>query len=566
MKKYIYIASISLTALLFAGCNKFLDRTPLDQFTDGNYWTSEANVKSFTNKFYGEFSGYSSSYFDDLNDNQAVTGVRTWTFPNIPASSALYNNAYTALREANLVIARVPEIENMDDAAKNHWIGVARLYRAMQHYKLVRAYGDIIYVDKVLDVNDTDVIYGARTDRDVVMDKVLEDLNFAVANIKASTSRTEFNNAVAQAIKSEICLYEGTFCKYRVAADGQKAPDATRANQFLAEAKAASQAIMSNANYELNNSYRANYNSLDLKDNKEMILYKHYVYGTMGHSLVDYLCTTTEVRGMSKDAFDSYLFLDGKPKATTTKNNTDHPTYIAATRTLDISELLAVRDKRLAETIDPYLIYMGNGHERYGSALPTTSSTGYGILKFDTDEMSVTDRTTGGSNYTDAPIYWLANIYLNYAEACAELGSCTQEDLNKSVNKLRKRAGLPNLTTTPDADPDNDMNVSNLIWEVRRERRVELMFDLNDRYWSLIRWHQLNKLDTGTNPDITLGAYLKDDAGYAGAGTKPAVNADGYIDTKSSGVRNYNKKYYLFPIPSGQTDLNKDLGQNPGWN
>ncbi len=91
------------------------------------------------------------------------------------------------------------------------------------------------------------------------------------------------------------------------------------------------------------------------------------------------------------------------------------------------------------------------------------------------------------------------------------------------------------------------------------------MFDQNDRYWSLIRWHQLNKLDTSTNPDITLGAYLKDDAGYATAGSKPALNADGYIDSKSGGVRNYDKKYYLYPIPSGQRDLNEDLGQNPGW-
>lgn len=565
MKKIVYIASIALFALTLSSCNKILDKAPLDQFSDSNYWTSEKNVQMFVNKFYNEFSGYSSSYFDDLNDNQAVTGVRTWTFVNVPSSSTLYNSAYTALREANLVIARVPNIENMDEAAKNHWIGVARLYRAMQHYKLVRAFGDVIYVDKVLDVNDGDIIYGPRTDRDVVMDKVLEDLNFAVDNIKASSSRVEFNQAVAQAIKSEICLYEGTFCKYRVAADGQKAPDPTRAEKFLKEAKSAAQAIMTNNNYELNDSYRANYNSLDLAGNKEMILYKHYVYGTMGHSLVDYLCTTTEIRGMNKDAFDSYLFLDGKPKATTTKDKTDHPVYIAATRTLDISAMLAVRDKRLAQTIDPYLIYMGNGHERYGSALPTTSSSGYGILKFDTDKMSVVERTTGGSNYTDAPIYWLANIYLNYAEACAELGSCTQTDLDNSVNKLRTRAGLPKLTPTPDADPDNDMNVSNLIWEVRRERRVELMFDQNDRYWSLIRWHQLNKLDTSTNPDITLGAYLKDDAGYATAGSKPALNADGYIDSKSGGVRNYDKKYYLYPIPSGQRDLNEDLGQNHGW-
>ena len=93
---------------------------------------------------------------------------------------------------------------------------------------------------------------------------------------------------------------------------------------------------------------------------------------------------------------------------------------------------------------------------------------------------------------------------MNYAEACAELGSCTQNDLNISVNKLRARVGMPNMTVSPVADAANNMNVSNLIWEIRRERRVELMFDNDTRFWDLIRWHQLDKLDSSKNPNILL--------------------------------------------------------------
>ena len=86
------------------------------------------------------------------------------------------------------------------------------------------------------------------------------------------------------------------------------------------------------------------------------------------------------------------------------------------------------------------------------------------------------------------------------------MGTATQSDLDKSINKLKTRAGLPALTVNVGfSDPANDMGVNDLIWEVRRERRTELMFDNWARYWDLIRWHQLDKLDSKQYPDVLLG-------------------------------------------------------------
>ncbi len=575
MKKILY-TTLALSALVFSGCDNILDKQPLDQFTDGNFWTSETNVEAFANNFYGTFSGYSGDfYFPTLNDNQGVVGLSDWNYKTVPASSSLWNSNYQALRRANLMIERIPNISSMDDAAKNNWIGVAKLYRALKHYELVRAFGDIVYVDKLLDVTDEDkelYLYGERQDRDAVMDKVLEDLNFAVANITMNaSSRTAFNAAVAQAIKSEICLYEGTFCKYRSTADGQKAADATRAQKFLTESKTASQAIMNNSMYSLNASYQGNYNSVDLAGNKEMILYKKYLYGVYGHSTIDYTCSSTMQNGMSKAAFDSYLFIDGKPLATTSKDKSDHP-VMGADGHLSIKNLLDVRDPRLAAAVDPVLMYKGNAYARFdlpsAGGMETTSSTGYGVYKFDNDAIEVSHRNQTGSNDTDAPIFWLANIYLNYAEACAELGSCTDADLNASINKLRDRVGMPHLTASPAADPANNMNVSNLIWEVRRERRVELMYDNDDRYWCLIRWHQLDKLDTSKYPEQTKGAYIADEP-TVGTADCAEVDANGYINFSSGKSRLYEARQYLYPVPSGQIDLyeaaGKTLSQNPGW-
>ena len=562
MKRISYICLIFSPLLCATSCEKVLDKKPLTQFTNDNFWSSEANVEMYANYFYNEWTGYGNGngqgvfYYQTLNDNQVGREFATFTV-NVPATDGTWSSCYTEIRRANIMIEKVPTIESMNDKAKAHWIGVARLYRAWQHFCLVRKFGDCIIVDKNLNVTDEDkeaYLYAPRNNRNDVMDFILEDLNFAVANInKNANSRVAYNAAVAQAIKSRICLFEGTYAKYHQ-------NDNERAKNYLTESKTASEAIMGNSMYVLNKSYRANYNSADLAGNQEMIMYKKYIKSLLGHSLISYICSSTQIHGLSKSAFDAYLFTDGLPKATTTLNNTDHG-VVGADGRIDIQNLLDVRDPRLAASIDSVLLYNGNSYIRYDEGMASTSSSGYGVLKFDNPEFPAAERnSSGNSNHTDAPIFWLAEIYLNYAEACAELGSCGETELNKSINLLRARAGMPNLSATPAADPANNMEVSNLIWEIRRERRVELMFDLEDRYWSLIRWKQLDKLDNGKYPDQTKGAWI----GNTKA-TQVKVDENGYIDGSFDMKRTFDNKYYLQPIPSGQIDLNENLGQNPGW-
>ena len=139
------------------------------------------------------------------------------------------------------------------------------------------------------------------------------------------------------------------------------------------------------------------------------------------------------------------------------------------------------------------------------------------------------------------------------------MGSLTQDDLNNSINKLQARAGLPAMTTTPDAEPANNMGVSNLIWEIRRCRRCELIMDNWYRYWDLIRWHQLDKLDSTKYPNTMLGANVSNVPDCEEA-TK-----NGYIDASDAQIRTYEAKHYFYPIPTTQLTLNKNMKQNPGW-
>lgn len=561
--------ALAAAALTLTSCDDFLDRDPRDTFTEGkSFWSNENAVESYTNRFYTNFVGYSQGggygwfYFKSLGDDQATSTLDDWTYKTIPNTASNYNDWFTEARRANYVIQNVPS-SSLKEASKTKYVAIARLARAWDYYMLVRMYGDVEWIDYVITDPEDEKIWGERDNRDVVMDKVLEDLDYAIENLGASSDKTLWSKNMALAMKSDICLYEGTFRKYCTTAENGIAPDAARSKKYLEESVKASQALM-DGTYTLSAKYGDIYNALGLNGNKEIIFFRNYEKDVVMHGLVDYTCGSTEQRGITRDAFDAFLFKDGKPLANTGLDKSDLAVK-NADGNYSIKKALDNRDPRLSVLVDSIVCFKGHGWKRPAPAAAgganMTSSTGYTIFKFDNQTLESYYRTNTNTGYTDAPLYWYSVILLNYAEAKAELGTITQDDLDKSVNLIQKRAfGNDNakITLTSAADPANNHGVSNLIWEIRRARRCELMLDNWYRYWDLIRWHQLDKIDTEAHPAVNQGAHV----GNVTDG--PTITSDGYIQATNA-VRKFNKKYYLYPIPTQQITLNPAIKQNFGW-
>lgn len=584
MKKIIFSAAIALSAVVFSSCDDFLNdnRFPLDKESDlPEYWNNELTVKLQCDSLYNVFTGYGSGtnglfYFTTLSDDQggAIDNkFSNWKYTTVPASDNNWKNPYKYIRSTNAIIERLKTSTLKEDLVAKY-TGIARLIRGLQYFWLVRAYGDVPYYDFVIDESDTKALQKARDNRDEVMDKVLEDLKYAVENI-GNGSKTTYSSDMAKAMLADIALWEGTYCKYRTAEENGYAADPARAEKYLKECVTACESLMG-GNYYLNASYQGNYNSpeAELDKNPEMIFYKQYKATVLTQSVINYLTQTTAIAGISKDAFDSYLFKDGKPLALTAMNKDDagyvKKGIVTGTGSdavigdeLYIGDLLDLRDKRLSETVDTVVGFgtskVGMTWARYGSR-QLSSNTAYLIRKYDNISIPWTFRASG--NYTSAPIFWLSVVYLNYAEAKAELGTLTDNDLNASINKLYTRAELPVQTVASLSnmnDPANNMNVSSLIWEIRRCRRCELIMDNDFRYWDMIRWHQLDKLDTSKYPNIRLGANLKNSP-------VQLSNMEGdYINAIPGNNRIFQPRYYLFPIPSSQITLNPNLTQQPLW-
>ncbi|MCM1222488.1 MAG: RagB/SusD family nutrient uptake outer membrane protein, partial [Lachnospiraceae bacterium] len=581
MKKILFGASILAVAATLSSCDDFLNdnRYPLDEQTNNPaYWNNPSNVQMQCDRMYSNYSttqpgpsaftGFSTGtggwfYFQTLSDDQGggiSNEFRDWKFQNVPSSSSTWTDSYKLIRHANSIIEGVNG-STLSEAQKNKYIGIARLIRGWCYYDLVRCYGDVPYYDHVVDPANADDLYKARDNRNTVMDAVLEDLKFAAANIGNGTKIT-WSSDLAYAMLADIALWEGTFCKYCTEAENNLAPNTERSTKWLNECVAACEAVMAKG-YSLSPDYQATYNTPEngLNSNPEIIFYRQYKPSVLTHQTINYIIETTSIAGLSKDAFDAYLFKDGKPLALTTCDKNDAGVVKAGYtqgiesgalgKVLSIKDLLEVRDARLSQTIDTVVCFVAGTLEytysRAGSS-QIRANTGYTVKKYDNITIPIDYRHQ--SNYTSAPLYWLSVIYCNYAEAKAELGTLNDNDLNNTINKLYARAELPAQTVaslTSMKDPANNMNVSSLIWEVRRCRRCELIMDNNFRYWDMVRWHQLDKLDTSKYPNIKLGANIKnlpDDQ-------KAMITArDGdYLNAIPGNERIYLPRVYTYPIP-----------------
>jgi len=550
MKLIKSILYLSFIAVLGIGCSKDLNVDTPDQFSDDNFWTSETNVRTYNWGFYALFTGFGTGttadfYFSTLTDDQDASTFQNFAL-TAPTTSADWD--WTYVRKANIMLERVNQVP-MSDEAKKHWNGVAKFFRAMDYFNKVKTFGGVPYISKSLDVSQTDVIYKPRDTRQLVMDSVLSDINYAVANIRVTDGDNVVNRDVALALKARICLFEGSYRTYHTELS---LPDA---DKFLTQGKDACEKLMT-GKYVLNADYRSIYSSMDLAGNKEVLLYKKYLAGVLTHSVIGYTNSTTQMSGLTKSAVDSYPATDGLPISQSPLYQGDNT----------ITTLRANRDNRLLGTIDNFLAYNGTLVNGY------SSSTGYRPSKF----LNPASNQLAPYNETDAPIFYYSEVLLNYAEITAildQLGKATfaQADMDKSINLLRTRAGITKLTvtgggnvsagTTAIVDPKRDADVSPLMWEIRRERRVELMMN-GFRYQDLMRWKKGQYLDRAQNVEAFLGAKVPDNG-------KVLRNAQGYIIPYATTLTRtfVDPKNYLSPIPTGQISLYPagTLQQNPGW-
>jgi hypothetical protein len=596
-------------------CKKdFLDRPPLTSYVDadGQFWRNEDDIRMFAVGFYPNyFNGYGEGWTWNytpvvgytFNDDLTGKNVQSNFESSVPSSrgssseSAAWLQQYAGptwdfawVRKANIFLDRLEKNAKprITDEAYKHWTAVARFFRGYEYSRLVSVFGDVPYFGRVVNENELDTLYKDRDPRGYVMDKVYDDFQYALANMRANDGAQNLNKYVAAAFISRLMLFEGTYEDYHHL-------DAGRAKKYLELAVQAADLVMSSNKYSFGSDFKSLFTSESLAGNPEVILYRTYDASlSLTHAVGSY-SNGTETVGVDGNLVlaKSFIMNDGNVWENSSNPNADDFT---------ISNLEKTRDPRFEATF----IDRPNGSSTtllYQDKFASRDAITYIGKTYPSERGSNT-------NTSDAPIIRLGEVVLNWIEAKAVLAAdyggspVTQDDLDRSINAIRNRPldaaaiakGVQKtapleLSALPD-DPERDADVPQLIWEIRRERRMEFAFE-NFRLLDIKRWNKLDYMDFSTNPDYFLGPWIDLEHEYPSALTSASATKgnvkvkkeDGTIVTwdgtnasdmvgfwmvdNASNRNTFGDQNYLSPVGQAQINEYKDKGytltQTPGW-
>jgi len=580
MRRIIQRSTIVIMSLIVASCETdILDQQPGDAITTEEFFNTSADLEAYTNDLYAVLPT-ASVYMEDA-DSDNILGVsaaeRLRGARIVPTNRGSGGWSWGHLRRINYFLEHYDKVDN--EEAKAKYSGIARFFRAYFYYEKVKRFGDVPWYSEVIEESDEELLNKARDSREVVMDSVLADINYAIENIPAEKELNRITKYTALILKARISLFEGTFRKYHGLENYEK---------FLEEAVSASRELIDSGAYTLfvDGGEDSAYLDLFARSNQDMtetILAVDYEFGVRTHGLAYMMTAPTLGRwGLAKDLVNSYLMTDGSPF-------TDQAGY----ETMEFYEEMQNRDPRLTQTT------AGPDYMTYGSDVPEPvnldiTRTGYRVIK----ALPPKGPQWGyGGSFNDVILFRYAEALLIYAEAKAELGTLTQGDLDMSINKLRDRVGMPHLNmaeANANPDPYQEAMYANvdqgankgIILEIRRERRIEMMNE-GLRWDDLMRWKEGKKVEqpiTGIyfsglgaydfNNDGSYDVYVHDgdDSGAPGEVTSTInINERPLTDGTSgnlllfSGGSFVEPKDYYYPIPIEDLELSDNLEQNPGW-
>lgn len=619
-----------LCGLLLAGataCNDdYLEKTPpgkVNLLTNADFEAysvklyemfMDARIGTSTNKTTGQATCYQADwkagyFFNNTKQNNYINDMVT----PVSASGTAWDFSY--IRSVNFLLSQL-DGSQLTETQKTHWKAIADFFFSYWYMEMIDQYGDIPYVDQLLDDSSPMV---TRQPREEVAQKVLDRLIDAQENLKTNDkSSTIITKNVISAAISRFTLREATWQKYH---------NGKVATEYLDACIKYSKELMDqypSLYTGVENAPAAGYGELwtteSLKDVPGIIMYQEFVSGMKQHSYSRHEHTSSMTFMMPQNIVDLYLCNDG----VTISNSADHQDDKTMYQTF------AKRDPRLYHVVmPPYQVtakkpteadprtweYTDNAEQRYYidlmGANTTCSNPGVGMKRLPAQNWAASlvaksPNITGATgatgfvksnsgyyvwknysnwelndnnvdyNTSDKPVFKIEEILLNYAEAMYEKnGSIDQGVADETINKLRARAGVAplkvadiNASFDPKRGTDDDGKlIEPLLWEIRRERIIELMgegFGFYDvRRWKMCKFFIMNqpkgmyvtKDEFGANvPLMNPETGLKD----------PALTEGNIFLANYSGLTWFTK-YYLSGVPTNEINLNPKLTQNPGW-
>ena len=607
MKKTIF--ALVLTGLCLCACDGFLTKNPTNSIPGDLFMETASDVELYSN---GMLNSYLPSFSEISGGNDEYTDLVATKSGNDFFAPGIWDSSrqsgwgagdWTFVRRANYFIANLPKAESaLSSDEYGHYMGEARFWRGYAHFSKLRNFGDIPWIDHLLTEEDEDLFAG-REDREYVIHKILEDLTFATQHCLANQlhvtpGRTRLNKWVVLSFYAKVCLFEASFRRYHTVNPSTGKPWNNKyesVEELYSMCADACKEIIESGVFSLHrtNDPSTAFSELFLS---EVIPSEEAIWARQASETASVMHNRTEVltsatagqrTSPTKELVDMYLTLSGTP---------------VASRTISPNSEFEDRDNRLLQTViapgHTWLTKSGV-NELKGPSF-TTSLTGYAFSKWIIEKEE--NYSTSRDNNSMA-VYRYAGTLLDYAEAKAELGEMDEDIWNMTVGALRQRAGVRNIyPLSADFVRDDWLTdyynsispivLDDVMIEIRRERATELVMEMSNRYWDLMRWGcgeiivrrynyqgwrgiYLTENDVNNGFDFNGISYQVTFGGNNTSRSYPITSTHANVTwSLSEGTHGYliynyaqqwDDKMYVRPIPLTAITLNPALGQNYGW-
>jgi starch-binding outer membrane protein, SusD/RagB family len=543
--------------LLLSGCGQKLELVSEENITDATFWKTANDYKLAANRLY---QGLDRFGFEDTESDIA------FNFPNsisngrltIPETSDIWNTSYTYIRACNNILEKGT---GSTDIEIKRFVAEAKFFRAWYYWKLVRKFGGLPLITKVLNTGDAE-LFTPRSSQGETIDFMLKDLDEAQNDLPAQSDISNpeigrISKGAALALRARVALYQGTWEKFNGGANSGK---------YIDIAIAASQTVISSGNYALyNGSGAQSYRYLFIEagdDSKESMLDRRYARNILGHDM-PYQYHGTGYNATKKLA-DMYLDTTGLPITHAGSLFEGYNTMQSEFQKRDprMTMTMIVPGKMTTRAFHP-IIPVAN----YPDNPQGNFNTGYIQYKYISEDAFANNSGQMGDasmfDY-DRHLIRYAEVLLIYAEAVFEKSeSISDADLNLSINLIRARAGMPHLTNA--FVTDNNLDMRN---ELRRERTIELAFE-GFRYDDVRRW---GIAETEMAQDVK-GIKIKGSSWqnyplYSDAAYQNRTDENGFLIVETGRMFRADLNY-VQPLPAREvafyTANGYTLEQNPNW-
>ncbi len=591
MKNIQRILFIVMVSVLINSCSTdFLNLTPKDSISESAVWGDPNLVELFVNEMYrglghGHHEAELSSMVDESHfihnygTNQVVLSIITpsdigqWNRGN--QNAYRWSRVYGYIRNANMFMENIDDVPFEDEAWRERLKGEVYFLIAYYYHNLVRLHGGVPIVTKVYGLEDDYAV--PRNSLKECVDYIVENADKAAAilpEVQEGANLGRANKGGALALKSRILLWAASDLVHENWYGSYEQPGLVtiggdRTAAWTAAKKAAFDVMSLPVGYTLHDELGdpfQDYTDLFIHKSSSEHIFSRYFIKSSGWSDADNNMQSPLYNGPNGYAawagntpiqalVDDYEMADG------TRFDWNNPVHAAApyenrdprfyasilydgapwrqrptsTAAFDPLNQISIRTVYKGNDTNSEVASYGVDTRQGPQQTWNGGYTGYYLRK--TIDIAVDPEFTysGAAPETPWVFFRLGEIYLNYAEACIELGE--DAEAKTYLNMIRKRAGMPDITETGDA----------LRERYRNERRIE-MFNEQSRYFDVRRWLIGDQVYHNTK-GIVINEF-----------------SDGRVEYSVHEVsqpRGWDDKTNLLPILQDEMNRNTTLIQNP---